>query len=319
MTLYDSRCSVVFILNAKMLRPRESSGIPETAMTQGYMGNMAVSLSGQTGEITFPLDYNKIQTTLIEFQPSGITSEEPKGVVVGDYFFPAILLLSLKEKTPQLLCFAKEWIRTANFDGHSVRLFPDIAQPSGANRLQSVNWCGERLVISRNAERSLFVLVPTLLGKDNWAIAERTSLPEVQGYDLGMLHSVLFGNDSLMTIESTIDLSKWYLVNYELGGGEICVSGEPKSLPPWMYGVGKKPGDEDGLWFVTAATSNQKKASGIYRWKGSGAFPNKPVVSDICGNGICFLEDGSALVSKYGYNVSESGSVTYIPSSLFEG
>ncbi|GEM_PF-1106296 len=292
----------------------------ETGMSQAYLAAMAASYANQEGGITIPADrLNDIVEIPLGFQPLGICARPADGggddIAVADYFGPAICTARVK-RDEKGLNFKVDWIRGARFGFDQIRLFPDVASPGGANRMQTVNWGRDgTLWIGRNTGREFFVLSPD--AKCGWHLVEKVELPAADR----VVHSALvgLGNQCTHTVESTSDLKCW---------SQVIYAGKPNAkgvdalhllasflLPSWFYGLAMKNG-------VFAVTDFQATVSrGIYDVNRTDQ-PPRLVVPNVWGTGICFLSDGSALVSRYGQSHPLAfnglpGALIYVPARMF--
>lgn len=281
-------------------------------MSRGYVGAQNLSYAGQSNEAIIPAsDLDGIVEIPLGFQPAGIAAKNlhdgTTKIAVAAYFEPAVMLARV-ERLPAGLVFKVSWIRGVLKDGESIRLFPDILQPSGANRAQTVSFGQDRtLWVSRNAERSFFVFSPPA-EDDKWRLKRRIDLPPIAGQD--MVSSALLVGKRLFTIEISANLTAWSLRQYLYVNGEFHAVQVAEEIVPWTCGIGKR--GTEGLYFVK---DFRAEMSGIFR-------NDELVVPDVNGNGICFLADGSALVTRYGQGHKGAfngvpGAIIYIPAHLF--
>lgn len=222
------------------------------------------------------------------FQPLGIASQGST-IAIADYFAPAICLADVififdKER----INFTTSWIRSVKYRDRSVRLFPSLLRRNEANRAQTVVLDGGNIWVSRNGDRTFFKICRE---DEGWKLTDsRKKLP---GEDL--VHSATLAtfspSDLLLTVESTNDLKKWFTRRYDWRRNKLLHS---EDSPPFVYGIACRNSD---LWTITDYRSNVKL--GIY-CNGRLAIP------DICGNGLCFLSNGSLLVTRYGQSSSEA-------------
>lgn len=273
-------------------------------------GNRATIPNQNLGEITEIL-------SPIGFQPLGIASIplENSGflIAVTDYYFPAICLIEAN-RSDKGLELKFDWLRNVEHEGQPVRLFPDVFKRAGANRCGTVNFFRDanNILISRYGDRRFFLL-RRLEGK--WTLSQEWSL-SATGEEEGMIHSALLTPDGLYTVESLWKpIGGWEVCHYSFAyfdseRNKFQTRVSVAHLPDWRYGIGRRQGD-DSLLFVTDFRTESKP--GIYRGE-------ECVVPNIYGNGICFLADGSALVSRYGLGHSSplgvAGALTYVPSHL---
>ena len=284
-------------------------------MDAKYLSAQSLSYGQQQGELEVLLTGGILEIPL-GFQPLGISSRPADSstdmIAIAAYFEPAVCLARVQTKGDTLtLSFKVSWIRAVRNGCEDVRMFPRILEPAGANRAETVNFAADgSLWVSRNAERVFFVMEPPKEQGGLWNLVEKISLPE-NGV-MSMVHSALLVPDTLHTIESNAALDQWKMFQYSLDGRKVL---EPKlvaGLPPWTYGIAFK-GKREGTYAVTDFRS--ERPHGVYR----GGYIAVPGVA---GNGICFLSDGSALVTRYGqghpgcFN-GVPGALLYVPASLF--
>lgn len=284
-------------------------------MISAYQAAMAASYANQVGGLTVPttLLHEHVEIPL-GFQPLGISSDEKDRIAIAAYFEPAVCLAEVT-RDDQGLHLAVTWVRGAKHGIQSVRLFPDISQPGGANRAQTVNFgqSGE-LLVSRNGGREFFVLTDD--GSDKRTLTGLRTLPT--GEISRTVHSATLDKDgTLRTVESAADLQGWAMHTYDSDGDGFRERGTSLPLPDWTYGIGVKA-EDTRPWLVTDFRA--KDPHGIYRMDDKGEL--ELVVPDVWGTGICFLSDGSALVSRYGQGHSAPfngvpGALIYVPASLF--
>jgi len=212
-----------------------------------------------------------------------------------------------------------DWIRGSMLGTESVRFFPSLPIPSGQfSRGQTVNF-GPRgtMIVSRNIGNKLLIHYPIdniLPDAPNWALAGEIELKEA-----GLIHSVLLEldeNEQRIVNFHTIEASDYQPDN---GNWKQCLYDEdgrrwmPETLPPYRYGLGKREG-VDGLFTITDFRT--KERPGIY-------LGQKLIVPGVHGNGICFLADGSAFVTRYGCGAADPGNgkpgaILVIPQRIIE-
>lgn len=275
-------------------------------MHPNYEEAQKKSYANQTGGITIPAnELNGIVEISLGFQPLGISSSGNK-IAIAAYFEPAICLAEISNDENGMH-FKVNWIRGVNHGILSVRLFPDMLIWGEANRAQTVNFGPNgTLWITRNADREFFILTPSDSPGGRWTLTNSITLPENHG--MAYIHSALLlhGLDTIYSIESSDDGNEWRLGVYSMVDGKI-ISGSNDIIEPYTYGIGTI----DGLLTIS---DFRAKEHGIYRY-------GKLILPDIYGNGICFLPDGSALVTRYGqaspgcFN-GEPGKLIYIPKHL---
>ncbi|OGH72374.1 MAG: hypothetical protein A2921_04480 [Candidatus Magasanikbacteria bacterium RIFCSPLOWO2_01_FULL_43_20b] len=288
-----------------------------SAMTAAYLAAMAKSYSNQEGGIMIPADQlDQVVEIPLGFQPLGISSRpSPDGagddVLIAAYFEPAICR-ALVTRDENGLHFNVDWIRGVNHGIQSVRLFPDISQPGGANRAQCVFWGPDGNVwVSRNGERDFYVLSPPDKPDGRWTLTSKVILPSDDKGD--QIHAGHMDSDGVIyTIESTQSPDKWRRRYYERRD-DRWLQAELGICATLTYGLAKEP---DGtVWTISDFRSNNL-AKGLY-------YENRLVVPDICGNGIAFLSDGSALVARYGQSYPGCfngipGALVYVPAAMLK-
>jgi hypothetical protein len=290
------------------------------AMTTEYLAGMHKSYPDQTAILTIsPADLDRIIEIPIGFQPVGIAAQNIEGgdqVVIAAYFEPAICVADVRRDETGLH-FAVNWIRSVDHGVQIVRLFPDVFR-GDANRLQSVNFGPDgTLWLNRNGDRDFYVLAPPVNPGDRWTLAQRYFLPRTDR----VVHSTLRIGGLLFTVESPTSFEGWALYRYETSftTGVFVEANRwvHYGLFDWKYGIAQSPGKTD-LWTVTDFRIQHYKpeiSPGIYRGMDL-------VVPGVFGNGICFLSDGSALVTRYGQGHPSPfngvpGALIYIPAGFF--
>lgn len=289
-----------------------------STMTAAYLAAMAKSYANQEGGVTIPADQlDRIVEVQLGFQPLGISrrhAESDDDILVAAYFEPAVLSAKVA-RDEKGLHFAVNWIRGCNHGIQSVRLFPDVSQPGGANRAQCVFYGpdGQNVWVNRNGERDFFVLHPPNQQGGRWTLVGKVILPLPKPNEHQMVHSAtLTEKGQIITTESVGDLSAWTMERYSFKqDGEIKWEGS-SDIAPWCYGIAVRDGK---VWTVTDYRAEQT-SHGIYR-------NNEQVVHGVCGNGIAFLSDGSALVTRYGQSYPGCfngipGALIYVPTAMLE-
>lgn len=293
-----------------------------TETNQKYSEAMKKSYTSQEGGITIPAtEVENIVTIPLGFQPLGIASQYLNGkdrIAIAAYFEPAVCLAEV-DRDHRGLHFRVSWIRGADHGVQSIRLFPDVSQPAGANRLQTVNFGpNDTIWITRNSERYFYILSPPIPGTNRWTLTGKVTLPDYCKEYHRLESAVIdLAAGKIYTIETTADLEHWHFSPYIVTGGSIKLFSniEGIKLQSWVYGIGVSPSNEH-CWFITDFRSKVEK--GIYH-----GSDHAPAIPNIYGNGICFLSDGSALVTRYGqaspgaFN-GEPGALIYIPARLFK-
>src|SRR3989344_2116132 len=282
-------------------------------MDAKYLSAQSLSYGQQQGELEVLLTGGILEIPL-GFQPLGISSRPADSstdmIAIAAYFEPAVCLARVQTKGDTLtLSFTVSWIRSVRNGCEDVRMFPRILEPAGASRAGTVNFAADgSLWVSRNAERVFFVMEPPKERGGLWNLVEKISLPENGG--MSAVHSALLIPNALRTIESNVALNRWEMHKYSLDGRKVL---EPKlvtDLADWTYGVAFM---DTTVYTVTDFRS--ERPHGVYR-------NDSCIIPGVEGNGICFLSDGSALVTRYGqghpgcFN-GVPGALIYVPASLF--
>lgn len=279
---------------------------------QAYWEASKQSYANQLGGVTIPADrLNEIVEISVGFQPLGICGsprDDGDQVAIASYFHPAIFTAHVWHDDG--LHFEVEWIRRVNHGIQSVRLFPDVSQPSFANRADTVNFDEKgNLWVTRNSERDFYILSPPASKeKGRWTLTNKVTLPiQESGYE--GINSALLADNLILTIESAGDLKRWSICVY---GREDLGLKSRVSSKPWRYGLALR-GRSTVPCTVTDFRSRERH--GIYRGK-------LLVVPNVEGNGIYFLSDGSALVTRYGEShpspLGIPGALLYVPARFFE-
>src|SRR3989344_663002 len=279
-------------------------------MDAKYLSAQSLSYGQQEGGLGGSLTGGILEIPL-GLQPLGIRSRlggDSDEIAIAAYFEPAICLARVVVKDGKLI-FQTSWIRSVRNGCEDVRMFPRILEPAGANRAGTVNFAADgSLWVSRNAERVFFVMEPPKERGGLWNLVEKISLPENGG--MSAVHSALLIPNALRTIEANVALNRWEMHKYSLDGRKVL---EPKlvtDLADWTYGVAFM---DTTVYTVTDFRS--ERPHGVYR-------NDSCIIPGVEGNGICFLSDGSALVTRYGqghpgcFN-GVPGALIYVPASLF--
>lgn len=265
---------------------------------QGHVGTtaeqsyaVANQLAYGGGILPLPADSPR-QPMQLGTQPLGICSLGGNRFAFVGYFEPCIYIGELRDDQFMEI----EVIRWAQYGDQLHRIFPPNAQPGGANRAQTVNPGPEgTLIVSCNASRTFYVLAPPSQPDGHWSFVRQFDLPEYPtDSEYRHVHSAYFnfGESQLLVTTSIGDLSKpWEVGIYAIGPDlqPEYVSHRELSMS-YVYGIGFWLGDIEP-WFVT--DSRFDGAHGIFRGQ-------QLIVPGISGNGICFMADGSALVTRYG-------------------
>lgn len=280
-------------------------------MSVAYEQAQAKSYCNQQGGITIPAEkLGEIIEIIMGSHPLGIAHREFDGkeqLVFASYWEPSLCLVDVFQDETGLH-LKPTWIRNVNHGTEIVRIFPGRPQFGDLPRAQTVNFAPDGcLWASRNGDRQFIVLQPPTKARGCWTAIKWLNLPGE-----GMVHSALLIKGRLITTESTLDLKKWRFCNYfiEQQKDNLFFSlAEKRDEPPFTYGIAKRSGR---FWTVTDFRS--KEPTGIYE-------DGEIKVAGIHGNGLCFLKDGSAVVSRYGHGHPGPfngipGALIYIPAQL---
>lgn len=287
-------------------------------MSEEYLKAMHLSYVNQEGGITVPAEALN-QIVEIPFggsQPLGICGRRIAGgdeIFIASYFEPAICSAKVTRDEAGLQ-FKVSWIRSVDYGKKSIRIFPNVFRAGGANRLQTVNTDEfGNLWVSRNGERKFFVFSPPVVEGGRWQFTGKVMcLPRSNSRrEYSFVHSALLAGPYLYTIEGAVG-ENWKLLHYVVEKTEIVRADLSWPVGEYRYGIGMRPSDS-GFWTVTDVRS--KEPHGIYR-DGELRIPG------VEGNGIYFLQDGSALVTRYGQSYPGCfngipGALIYVPSRLF--
>lgn len=276
------------------------------SMTEAYRKAMATSYANQEGGITIPPErLGEIVEVHLGFQPLGVSALGNR-VAIADYFAPAVCLAEVNRDAAGLH-FKVDWVRGVDHGVESIRLFPGMAV-GGANRCQTACLAsGGELWICRNGDREFFVLSPPIPPATRWTLTRRVKFPSSDA-EFPMVHSAVVEDDRVTTVESEDSgFKNWFHKQYRAHGGELMLerviaNSIAGQCWPWGYGVSRR---DDKVWTVTDFRT--EKNPGIYA-------DGDLVVPGVYGNGICFLPDGSALVTRYGG--SAKGCFNGVPGAL---
>ena len=233
-------------------------------------------------------------------------------LAVAAYNQPAVCLLECTVEADRLILSEQKIAgvmyrkRFRSISSISWRMFRDVLQPMGANRMQTVVMRSDReLGLIRGTERAIHWIEEKADGR--WHFKEREALPE-SGYEL--VHSaVLFDDGRLWTIEARNGLEEAALCEYESG---IFIRATPMLL--WMYGIAVRK--KDDAMFTVTDYRFRDSAYGIY-------IDGVLTVPDVIGNGIALLDGGKkgAVVVRYGEShpsplYGKPGAIIYVPPHL---
>lgn len=290
-----------------------------TTITKAYEQAMKQSYSMQENSITIPADrLDEVVEIPLGFQPLGISSQgmlNATKVAIAAYFESAVCLVDVPDDRSNGLQMNVNWIRGADHGVESVRLFPNQAYVGGANRcFQAIFDRSNADIWVNRSDREFYRLLSPNQPGGRWRVTEKLVLQEATDGVVRGVHSATFIADgSLMVIEGTLAAQELRLANYNRSGVPVGTSTGDLPGSDFIYGLGN--GSPDGLPRFVTDVRCKSTLLGIYQGK-------RLVVPGICGTGICFLNDGSALVTQYGqaypgpFN-GQPGKLVYIPARLF--
>lgn len=289
-----------------------------------YWTASAFSFAAHKDRTEIPLQQEGILEIPLGFQPYGINSRPLSGgsdaVVLADYFAPAVCTFEVRIANGILRLEKVAWIHGAQNGITRCRGgFPDIAQPTGANRCVAVclDPYEDGSVWVNRGEREFFVLSPVTVGTMTaqeqktgvrWELRRRVLLPQKDEFP--SVYSATFSGRVLHTIESNNRLDSYEVAQYEVAGDTVTARVRESTLAR-SGGIART--STGGFLTVTnAEVANREK--GIYL--GSNLY-----VPGVSGTGICALSNGGALVSRYGQEAGGPfkgipGALLYIPPSL---
>lgn len=291
----------------------------DTTVQKMYLDSAAQEKRREKSKRFAVLSSSLVTEIPLWFQPLGIAvrqiSPNTQEVAIADYFFPAVHIWTVTRDKGDVILEEKEMISVVQFMDKTVRLFPDIAQPGGANRVQCVLFAPDgNIWVSRSTGKSFFVLGPPQGSR--WMLNGQIHLP-VEHADAMVISAFLSKQGNLFTLEERIspeERGKNTIALVQYHGSMERVLEPERILPKFLYGIGERPDQEGVLWFVTEVDFPGEQ--GMYRLNlAEGKL--ELVVSTIQGNGLVFLADGSALVTRFGYNARKPGALTYIPARSF--
>jgi len=268
-----------------------------------YAAAQQKSYAGQQTTFAFPADDGIIEVPL-GFQPLGI-SILGSTVAIADYFGPSVLLAEVSLLGRALQFSNIRWIRSTIADGKRMRMFPDLYQPGGANRMQAVvMYSPKRLGLVRNGDRQIFDIV--FRDDGEW---EHVPVPPERSGGIDAITSVVLvpGASGGFVMLEVNETGTCALRDYR--GAEL----KEKEIAPNRYGIAVK---KDGT--VATIADFRAKEHGLF-------FDDKMQVPGLVGNGVVFLDDGNsgALVTRYGqaypgpFN-GAPGALIYVPPRLLE-
>lgn len=263
----------------------------------------AKSYAGQQTEFSIRVGKDPVEIPL-GFQPLGINVLGSL-IAVAAYFEPAVMLAEVTVLEGVLRFHNVRWIRGTVHDGSPVRMFPDVFQPGGANRMQTALICSpERLGLIRNGERRMFFIER---GADSkWHHNGTVFFPD-SGY--AFVHSAIIEDGHLYTTESDGPLENWVTCSYRFNGSEI--------QRYFYYAI------THYRYLGARGANGQFYSIGDVRAKCKGIFAGGQPISDVPGNGIALLKNGEvgALVTRYGQAYPGPfngipGTLVYVPPRL---
>ncbi len=263
------------------------------------------SYAGQRTTFTFPKRRGIVEVPL-GFQPLGIStlgSTVGSTVAIADYFGPSVMLAELSFQQGAMQFSNIRWIRGTVSYGKGVRMFPNVYEPGGANRMQAVLiYAPTRLGLVRNGNRQIF---PIVLRADGKWVHDLVSPFPAGGLD--MVHSATFTYRGLVTIESDEKAGRWAVCDYR--DKEVKV----RETVPYRYGIDIR---SDGA--VVTVSDYRAKEHGLY-------IGDKLQIPGLVGNGVALLAGGKsgALITRYGHGHpgpfnGVPGNLIYIPPRFLE-
>jgi len=274
--------------------------VPPDKQLAAYLEASAQSYGGQLLPLmTVPPDCNMPLRIELGSQPLGCCHVIGNTFAVIFYFEPCILFFELKSNGELIEVGA---IRGVDCLGQSFRLFPPWAatRPYNHPRGQTVNLGPKAtMVVSANASRTFYAINPPGLMSEEgepWRFTNAFTLPDHDDGKYRFVHAAhIDGFGNITTVESTGDLIlPWWHCTYSWPGGHRPVKLE--SAKPqldnlyYLYGIGKRRGEEVP-WFVTDSRCEHQR--GLYRG-------DDLIIPEITGTGVCFLDDGTCIVTEYG-------------------
>ncbi len=256
-------------------------------------------LSGDS--FTFP-DTGEAGESFVQlpFQPLGI-SRLGDTIYVANYFDPSFMMAEVSFERG-LPCLNNIRHVRGTLPRREIRMFPDVCQPVGANRMQAViPYSHDHLGLTRNEDNQIFNI---RLQKDGaWQHESATYLKQ-GGRGGDPITSIKHTRDGFVTIEIDGKGECW-LRDYR---NELFAE---EQIPTNRYGLDIL---DDGT-IVTIAD---------YRAKEHGIFFGKECrTPGFYGNGIACLPNGGALTTLYGGSVPSPfggipGELQYIPPELLK-
>lgn len=290
-----------------------------------YIQAMNLSFPASPNESIFiPVKDNEITSSQkLWFDPLGISSITNMGegndiVLLTDYSMPGFGIAQVI-KEPGQLRLGINWVRTVKniTSGTDVRLFPNLSLWAGKNVIQTANMGPDKNIwISRNGGRRFYLISNH---DDKFYLTKCLTVSELMEKELLINSAVFTINEAMKIIVSDQGFKKWHRAEVEVHSyseffqGELKLQGKIQPVTPWNYGLDVT---HDGkVWTITdhriKTVAKLKKEYGIY-------LDGKMICPDVYGNGLCFLSDGSMLISCYGPASYEASVIKRIPASLLK-
>lgn len=282
-------------------------------MDENYRKARDASYPSQEEGVSHLISNHKLRSAVgipLAFQPMGIASQKISDgktiLAVAKYNGPGISLITvMREKIGLLFIFNSiDWVR---FGEYEVRIFPDIYAPANVNRPQTVNFGPNGTIwVSRNADREFFILSPPNNPSEKWTLTGRIRIPGNE-----RVESAFLKENYLVTVESTPDLKTWTRRQYLHTQPNVdFVLDDEIDVRPYTYGFARN--EKGRILMITDYCA--KGSLGILS-------DNEMRLPLFYGNGLAFLNDGSAIISRYGETVSPTlgvGELIYIPSGYLD-
>lgn len=247
-------------------------------------------------------------------------------VAVAVYNLPAIWVYQVRVEGNHMFVSILRSHPGVMWNGKSVRLFPDIREDFGANRAFTVNLVGNSLVYNRG-DGEFFISRPPSSGEGKWELQmQRFSIDTSEGIASALVGMKVAPN-RMYTIQSPADLdAPWALCEYDMDELKLRELSR-KPISPFRYGIAERDGE---LWTITdvrgtilveeqmsrLGKKRELVQPGIYRG-------DELVVPGPIGNGLCFLQNGGAIISTYGaefpapWGLGRPSILSYVPPKLF--
>ncbi|KKW22544.1 MAG: hypothetical protein UY65_C0022G0008 [Parcubacteria group bacterium GW2011_GWA2_51_12] len=299
---------------------------------QVYWQQSARSFELQSKEFSVLLKPNE-PTMLSEggmgWQTMGIVSRPREDgwdeVALAVYNMPAIWVYRVKVENNFMRMSVHRTHAGVMHGSKSVRMFPNVRDDFGTNRMFTANFFGDGLLYNRG-DGQFFLSRPPSSGASKWELQEQAfSIDTAEG-----IGSALFvqQRQKLFTIQSPADVdAPWSLCEYDYFGGRRFADGKRSPISPYRYGLVV---DGSDIWTITdvrgtilveeelrrLGKKRELVLPGIYRG-------DDLVVSGPIGNGLCFLQNGGAIVSTYGAEfpgecgLGRPSTLSYLPPKFF--